>query len=201
MNVYSERKVSDGPFFFLLIVRSKDCRSLCVRCGTVSITEYTSVHSGLKQLAIPSVLTNTARCCVTISCIVNIGAPPISAQRYCRPPFRSTSFTSSHFQLNRIHIAFDLFSASLPCMCKKKKKYKRWHCISASSVILGRKRAVFRRICSVKCKWRTSDTVSSFSPPCLSVAGRRSWLARQAGLSGHCVCVYGGMRRVNNLPR
>lgn len=89
-------------------------------------------------------------------------------------------------------------------VCVKRKKYKQCHCISVSSVILGQKRAVFGHICSVKCKWRTSDTVSSFSPPCLLVAKRESWLARQAGAMGSLLCVWRGhgeMRSVNNLPR
>lgn len=78
---------------------------------------------------------------------------------------------------------------------KRKKNTNGVTVFSVSSVILGRKRAVFGHICSVKCKWRTSDTVSSFSPPCLLVAKRESWLARQAGATGS-LCVYGeGMER------
>lgn len=45
----------------------------------------------------------------------------------------------------------------------------------------------------MKCEWRASDTVSLFSPPCLSFVEHESWLARQAGAIGS-LYVYGEMR-------
>lgn len=92
-----------------------------------------------------------------------------------------------------------------PIFCKLalyvQKKKKKTNCVSVfqSAQLWGAKRAVFGHISSVKCKWRTSDIVSSFSPPCLSVAEPKSWLAIQAGATGS-LCVYWEMRRVNNLP-
>lgn len=134
------------------------------------------------------------------ACIVNTArAPPSFASAATHR--HGHAHHSSHFQSKPVCVAFDLFSAITPRLCWKKKIYIYLHellvRILVSSVVGQQKkikRAVFGHVASVKWKWRTSDIVSSLSPPCLSVAVLKAgWLCgrwgRRTACGGHCACI------------
>lgn len=92
------------------------------------------MNAGIKKRVVTN-QTEAVHYYETMARIVSIvRAPPFSA--FAAFHCNEHALRSSHFRLNLICVVFDLFSASLPCMCKKKKK-KLTVCLYFSQLSYG----------------------------------------------------------------